>query len=428
MTQKNGKHPKREPVPETVPETPAVTLSPQDVTQLPPPATNGLPKIFEAISNVQSEISSIGVSKSRTNVEQKYRFRGIDEILNALSPLFKKYKMFVLPYVVSERKEERPSRSGGILIYSHVEVEFTFYSAIDGSFLKAKTLGEAMDSADKATNKATSAAMKYVCILTFCIPTEGDNDADLRTHELAPPSQGAPEREPEVAAPRTVSDHTGTKHTAFDPTQERIDFGKYGPNGAEGGTEGLLWSEIPPDYFDWLIKNASRKEIKVKAEATIKWRANNEKKHTGGPDVFGGAFDRDPGPAPSAPAPATAPGTSDTIRQQNELLKSLAACTTLEALERWGKNNKADIDTLPEAIKTVLRASYQGMQKKLEAETKAPSELQTLVDTIDAMTDLPTLKKLITDKTAFIQGLPATDKTNVRTHYDAACARLKGAN
>jgi hypothetical protein len=49
-----------------------------------------------------------------------------------------------------------------------------------------QTYGEAMDSADKATNKAMSAAYKYAAFLAFCIPTEGDNDADATTHEPAP--------------------------------------------------------------------------------------------------------------------------------------------------------------------------------------------------------------------------------------------------
>jgi hypothetical protein len=39
-----------------------------------------------------------------------------------------------------------------------------------------------MDSGDKATNKAMSAAFKYACLQAFCIPTEGDNDADATTH------------------------------------------------------------------------------------------------------------------------------------------------------------------------------------------------------------------------------------------------------
>jgi hypothetical protein len=41
-----------------------------------------------------------------------------------------------------------------------------------------------MDSGDKATNKAMSAAYKYMAFQTFAIPTEGDNDADNHTHEI----------------------------------------------------------------------------------------------------------------------------------------------------------------------------------------------------------------------------------------------------
>jgi hypothetical protein len=44
-----------------------------------------------------------------------------------------------------------------------------------------------MDSGDKASNKAMSAAYKYAAFQAFCIPTEGDNDADATTHEVAAP-------------------------------------------------------------------------------------------------------------------------------------------------------------------------------------------------------------------------------------------------
>jgi hypothetical protein len=43
-----------------------------------------------------------------------------------------------------------------------------------------------MDSADKSSNKAQSAAYKYAAMQVFCIPTEGDNDADASHHEVEP--------------------------------------------------------------------------------------------------------------------------------------------------------------------------------------------------------------------------------------------------
>src|SRR5690606_17937912 len=66
-----------------------------------------------------------------------------------------------------------------------VEAEFDLICSEDGSKFTIRTFGEAMDSADKATNKAMSAAYKYAAMQAFCIPTEGDNDADATTHDVA---------------------------------------------------------------------------------------------------------------------------------------------------------------------------------------------------------------------------------------------------
>jgi hypothetical protein len=79
---------------------------------------------------------------------------------------------------------DRQSKSGGALFYVTVHAEFDFVSAIDGTTHTAATFGEAMDSGDKATNKAMSAAYKYAAFMTFAIPTEGDNDADARRTRL----------------------------------------------------------------------------------------------------------------------------------------------------------------------------------------------------------------------------------------------------
>ena len=63
-------------------------------------------------------------------------------------------------------------------------------------------IGEAMDRSDKATNKAMSAAYKYACFQTFCIPTEGDNDADFTTHEVKEKSQKTARKQQAKPAPK----------------------------------------------------------------------------------------------------------------------------------------------------------------------------------------------------------------------------------
>lgn len=142
--------------------------------------------VYLAINSVQADLASIGITKFRENSQQNYMFRGIDDIYNAVSGILAKNKLCIIPRVVSRVSEARQSRSGGTLFYVTVEVHYDFVSASDGSSCTAVFYGEAMDSADKATNKAMSAAYKYMMIQTFCIPTEGDNDADARTHEPGP--------------------------------------------------------------------------------------------------------------------------------------------------------------------------------------------------------------------------------------------------
>ncbi len=149
-------------------------------------------KVYQCINEVQKELSKIGVGKDDTNQMQKFKFRGIDAVLNALAPLLSKHGLCMLPRVLTRDTSERQTKNGGTLFFVCVEVEYTLVSAEDGSTHAISTFGEAMDSGDKATNKAMSAAYKYAAIQAFCIPTEGDNDADSTTHDAIVPKSDSP--------------------------------------------------------------------------------------------------------------------------------------------------------------------------------------------------------------------------------------------
>lgn len=144
------------------------------------------PNVYARIVSCAAEIAEQGISKDRKNTQQGYNFRGIDDVYNALAPIISKHGLVILPRVLSREQVERQTQKGGVLFYTTVEVEFDFVSALDHSKHTVKTYGEAMDSGDKSTNKAMSAAYKYACMQAFCIPTEGDNDADQTTHDVAP--------------------------------------------------------------------------------------------------------------------------------------------------------------------------------------------------------------------------------------------------
>lgn len=142
--------------------------------------------VYQAIVKVSQALAQDGVTKSRSNAQQGYKFRGIDDVLNALSPMLTSAGLVILPRCTERNVVERQTKSGGALFYTTLKVDFDFIAASDGSIHTVTTYGEAMDSGDKSTNKAMSAAYKYAAIQAFCIPTEGDNDADSQTHEVAP--------------------------------------------------------------------------------------------------------------------------------------------------------------------------------------------------------------------------------------------------
>lgn len=169
------------------------------------------PKVYAAISKVMAEIGRTGISKERKNLQQGYQFRGIDDVYNALSGLLSAAGLCILPRVTSREVTERATQKGGVLFYVVLGMEFDLVCAEDGSKHTIAVSGEAMDSGDKATNKAMSAAFKYACMQVFCIPTEGNPDADAETHDVAPRTGQDPRGDLGKSVPSTKVQET-VKH------------------------------------------------------------------------------------------------------------------------------------------------------------------------------------------------------------------------
>lgn len=150
--------------------------------------------VYKAINAVQIALAKSGISKDRINQQgASYKFRGIDDVYNAISPLLGEHGLCILPRMIRRECQERQTAKGSAIFYVTVEAEFDFVAAEDGSVHVVRTFGEAMDMSDKATNKAMSAAYKYAAMQAFAIPTEGDNDADASTPTVAPAAAPKPE-------------------------------------------------------------------------------------------------------------------------------------------------------------------------------------------------------------------------------------------
>lgn len=168
-------------------------------------------KIYSSIINTMKSVGA--VAKGEFNTYDKYKFRGIDAVMNALGPAMRQNGIFCTPHVISHIQEARDSRKGEKLMYTIVHVEYTFY-ADDGSSVKADVYGEAMDRSDKSTNKAMSAAFKYALFQTFCIPTEDFIDTEIESPE---PNQQKP-----VSKKEQDSEPDCPREEAFPPIEQMV--------------------------------------------------------------------------------------------------------------------------------------------------------------------------------------------------------------
>lgn len=133
-------------------------------------------KIFEQIPKIMQDLPAIG--KDGKNSFQKYNFRGIDQMYNVIQPIMTKHKVFCAPQVIESKTEiyQSPDKKKSSF-RTLLKINHRFY-AVDGSFVEVITQGEGIDTSDKASNKAMSAAMKYAFIELFSIPVDDVADAD----------------------------------------------------------------------------------------------------------------------------------------------------------------------------------------------------------------------------------------------------------
>lgn len=140
--------------------------------------------IFKKMSSVMKSIGHVG--KDQKNLAQGFKFRGIDQFVNALHPALIEHGVIVTMDVLDKKEEIREvNKNGSVRLDKHVSLtmKYTFH-AEDGSSVSSTVASEGLDTGDKATNKALSAAFKYALIQTFSVPTEDMEDSDRTSPEI----------------------------------------------------------------------------------------------------------------------------------------------------------------------------------------------------------------------------------------------------
>lgn len=201
--------------------------------------------IYKKMNDVMKEIGFVG--KNQQNTAQGFKFRGIDDMINALYPALCKHGVFMTTDVLEKQETikevERSSGKKGVDKHVALTMRYTF-NAEDGSNVSSTVAAEGLDSGDKATNKALSAALKYALIQTFSIPTLDMEEADLTTPELGVVKNDTSHVTQKFTVPTSVTTEkldTGNSTSEINVTvngeaQKRVSFRKPAKTSTAWGT------------------------------------------------------------------------------------------------------------------------------------------------------------------------------------------------
>ena len=141
------------------------------------------PAVYGAFAAAMTEVEKI--AKLGENKHQRFNFRGIDDTMNAVGPVFRKHGLFIIPEVVDKQVDHAATNAGKRMTTVHLQVRYTIAHK-DGSSFAGTAPGEANDTSDKSTAKAMSVALRTFLLQSMLIPT-GDPDPDTYSDSAAAP-------------------------------------------------------------------------------------------------------------------------------------------------------------------------------------------------------------------------------------------------
>ena len=163
------------------------------------------PAIYGQLAQVMADCTH--VAKRDRNEHQRFLFRGIDAVVNAVGPILREHKVIVLPQVRDVTYEQVATSGGKASTACRVLVDYVFVSGVDGSTLTATVAAESWDTGDKATPKAMSVAFRTALLQALALPTdEPDPDSHTYVREGGAPvdaGQGGTQRVERPAAGMT---------------------------------------------------------------------------------------------------------------------------------------------------------------------------------------------------------------------------------
>ena len=178
--------------------------------------------VHQALSKVMAEVQA--VRKDSKNQAQRFNFRGIDAVMNAVGPALRKHGVTILPEDVEVHRSNGTTANGKQTAEVVIKVTYRVYGPA-GDSIHGKVAAEAMDFGDKAVAKAMSVAYRTFLLQALTIPTD-EPDPDSESYERGAPNgtgasqQNTPLTTEQGVPKRTAAEQCGTILDGFCATHQ----------------------------------------------------------------------------------------------------------------------------------------------------------------------------------------------------------------
>ena len=148
-------------------------------------------EIYTALKNVQNYMYQNPIAKEGVNTFQKYKYRGIDQIIQSFSkPL---HDNNILTLVQPDLKVSTKFLDDGRSTLTRVVGTLRFICTEDGSYVDRSYVGHSKSQQGKDLESARSFAYRNALLETFCVPFEGVVEPELEGIDQGAPAEEADE-------------------------------------------------------------------------------------------------------------------------------------------------------------------------------------------------------------------------------------------
>jgi hypothetical protein len=154
------------------------------------PAPTGLAgdtdaSIHARLVAVMADVRALGKNQRITEGPARFAYRGIDDVMNAVGPAFRRHGVYVTSEVISVEHAEVRTSGNKPSGACRMVVQYTFRcDAMSEDHVSTIVAAEAWDTGDRGAQKAMSVALRTALLQLLVLPT-GDPDPERDSYERA---------------------------------------------------------------------------------------------------------------------------------------------------------------------------------------------------------------------------------------------------